>query len=151
MTRINVVPVQELCDQHLLAEHREITRIPNGLLSGKLKYHYDDRPSEYVLGPGHVKFFTNKLGYLNTRYMRLFNECISRGFDVKYNWDSLALKELWLRNRSLFQGYIPTEAALDLNRERIRLRMPAKTRYTLTSPNSGRVTIRGLRDNQAET
>ncbi|HGJ5874346.1 MAG TPA: pyrimidine dimer DNA glycosylase/endonuclease V [Arsenophonus apicola] len=29
MTRINVIPPNELCDQHLLAEHRELTRIPN--------------------------------------------------------------------------------------------------------------------------
>lgn len=29
MTRINLVPPEELCDQHLLAEHRELTRIPN--------------------------------------------------------------------------------------------------------------------------
>ena len=42
MVIVNVVPVHELCDQHLLAEHRELTRIPNGLLSGKLKPFYDD-------------------------------------------------------------------------------------------------------------
>ena len=35
MTRINVVQVQELCDQHLLAEWRELTRIPNGVVTGK--------------------------------------------------------------------------------------------------------------------
>lgn len=29
MTRINTIPVQELCDSHILAEIREITRIPN--------------------------------------------------------------------------------------------------------------------------
>lgn len=37
MTRINVVPPSELCDQHLLAEFRELTRIPNGVLYGKFK------------------------------------------------------------------------------------------------------------------
>jgi hypothetical protein len=29
MTRVKLVPVKELYDQHLLAEHREIKRIPN--------------------------------------------------------------------------------------------------------------------------
>ena len=35
MTRINLVPPTELCDQHLLAEHRELTRIPNAVAKGK--------------------------------------------------------------------------------------------------------------------
>jgi hypothetical protein len=35
MTRINLIPVNELTDQHLLAEHREIKRIPNVILSGR--------------------------------------------------------------------------------------------------------------------
>ena len=43
MTRINLVPPEELCDQHLLAEHRELTRIPNAVAKGKyhLKGQYD--------------------------------------------------------------------------------------------------------------
>lgn len=35
MTRINLIPPEELCDQHLLAEHRELTRIPNAVARGK--------------------------------------------------------------------------------------------------------------------
>ena len=31
MTRINLIPPKELCDQHLLAEFRELTRIPNAV------------------------------------------------------------------------------------------------------------------------
>ena len=37
MTRINVVPVESLTDQHLLAELREITCIPNCVVNGKFK------------------------------------------------------------------------------------------------------------------
>jgi hypothetical protein len=33
MTRINLIPVEELTDQHLLAEHREIKRIPNAVIN----------------------------------------------------------------------------------------------------------------------
>ena len=36
MTRINVVRPEELCDEHLFAEFREMTRIPNKLKAGKL-------------------------------------------------------------------------------------------------------------------
>ena len=36
MTRVNVgIPPVELVDQHLLAEHREIKRIPNCVAKGK--------------------------------------------------------------------------------------------------------------------
>lgn len=48
MTRINLVPPAELCDQHLLAEHRELTRIPNAVLKGK--FSLDGQPNEYKLG-----------------------------------------------------------------------------------------------------
>jgi hypothetical protein len=121
MTRINVVPVSELCDQHLLAEHRELTRIPNGLLSGKLKVQYEDRPSEYTLGAGHVKFFTNKIGWLHDRYIQLTNECKSRNFYVK---------NIWPENDNLsYDSYVETEKALQINRERIRIRWPKNARY----------------------
>lgn len=62
MTRINLVPPAELCDQHLLAEHRELTRIPNAVAKGK--YHLKGQPAEYKLGEGHVRFFFNKMAFL---------------------------------------------------------------------------------------
>ena len=43
MTRINVgIPPAELTDKHLLAEHREIKRIPNCIAKGK--YNMDGIP-----------------------------------------------------------------------------------------------------------
>ena len=55
MTRINLVPPEELCDQHLLAEHRELTRIPNAVAKGK--YHLKGQPAEYKLGGRACAFF----------------------------------------------------------------------------------------------
>lgn len=55
MTRVNLVPVKELYDQHLLAEHREIKRIPN--LIKQWKYNFVWQPKKYKLWSGHVKFF----------------------------------------------------------------------------------------------
>lgn len=81
MTRINAhINPLVLCDQHLLAEHREIKRIPNTIRSGKAKL--TGIPETFSLGTGHVKFFYNKLGYLQNRYAHLHQECIRRGFDV---------------------------------------------------------------------
>lgn len=124
MTRINVVPPQELCDQHLLAEHRELTRIPNRVLSGK--FSLEGQPSEYVLGKGHVKFFYDKVNYLWKRYMLLHNECWKRGFKPSLKWPKTAND---LPN-CYWQDYTPTPEALELNRQRITERMPAKPRFS---------------------
>lgn len=123
MTRINLVPPQELCDQHLLAEHRELTRIPNAVARGK--FHLRGQPADYKLGAGHVRFFFDKLHFLHRRYAALHAECLARGFNVQNIWpqDLPDTPELW-------QDYTPTAAALHLNRERIRERLPAKARYT---------------------
>ena len=82
MTRINVgIPPAELVNQHLLAEHREIKRIPNCIAKGR--YNMDGIPDQFKLGKGHVKFFYNKLLHLKKRYVRLYEECIKRGFNVQ--------------------------------------------------------------------
>ena len=83
MTRINVgIPPAELVNKHLLAEHREIKRIPNCVAKGK--YNMDRIPERFKLGKGHVKFFYNKLLYLKNRYIKLYVECVKRGFNVQY-------------------------------------------------------------------
>lgn len=73
MTRINCIRVEDLLDQHLLIEYREITRV------SKLARQLDNYGS-YKLGPGHVKFFYNKGLYLSKRCNDLYSECIKRGF-----------------------------------------------------------------------
>lgn len=122
MTRINVVAVETLCDKHLLAEHRELTRIPNTIVSGKAvldgKY-----PKEYTLGMGHCKFFYPRLKWLHERYNQLHQECLYRGFDVKYIWpDNVPVR--------LYNDYQVTQQAIDINLERIKLRMPINAKFT---------------------
>lgn len=123
MTRINLVPPAELCDQHLLAEHRELTRIPNVVAKGK--FSLEGQPTHYKLGTGHVKFFFDKMQFLKRRYEALHDECLSRGFNVKNIWP-----ESGLENPELWKDYEPTETALLENRERIKIRMPEKARFT---------------------
>ncbi len=86
MTRINaaIQPVR-LKDKHLLAEHREIKRIPNQISKGR--YNLDGIPEEFCLGTGHVKFFYNKLLYLLNRYHQIHQECKRRGFNVQ-DWSA---------------------------------------------------------------
>ena len=84
MTRINVIPSALLLDSHLLAELREITRIPNAILSGKAKIDFKAIPGRYTLGKGHVIFWYDKLGYIRARYEQLYKEAKKRGFNVTY-------------------------------------------------------------------
>ena len=81
MTRINtgVAPI-ELPDKILLAELREIKRIPNAIKNGR--YSLNGIPEQFTLGNGHVKFFYDKLEYLWNRYQALRSEALNRGFNV---------------------------------------------------------------------
>lgn len=133
MTRINVVPVEELCNAHLFAEFRELTRIPNGIASGKMKTEYRDAPLKYTLGTGHVKFFADKLLFLKKRYDALYKELLRRDYDVAYIWpDDLPKYAIW-------NDYRPTEEALAINRARIKERMPEKAIWGLTSSTRTRI------------
>lgn len=123
MTRINVVPVKELCDQHLLAEHRELTRIPNAVARGK--FSLVGQPEDYKLGEGHVRFFFDKLAFLKRRYAELHAECLARRFNVSYIWP-----EDLTTDPNLWRDYTPTEQALEANRQRIAIRMPARARFS---------------------
>ena len=94
MTRVNVgYDVRKLNTKMLLAEHREIKRIPNAVASNKVVM--SGIPTSFTLGKGHVKFFYNKLGYLKKRYVEVYNECIKRGFNVTSYldaWDNIPLE-----------------------------------------------------------
>jgi len=91
MTRINsAINVRNLTDEHLLAEHREIKRLPSvykkRIDKGK---DFSDSPDKFTLGSGHVIFFANKGKFTLDRYFELYDECIRRGFKVenyKKNW-----------------------------------------------------------------
>jgi len=114
MTRINVaIPPAELNTRHLLAEHRELKRIPNCVSRGR--FNLKSTPKEFTLGKGHVSFFYDKLEYLRKRYEDLYEECINRNFNVSYYgnaWDDVP--------KELMNDYIPTQRDEQLIRERIK-------------------------------
>lgn len=147
MTRINLVPPEELNDQHLFAEFREIKMVPKSLLRSLQaeirKAHARDKytqaeaeetalrwvlhriPREYVLGAGHVSFFYDKGGYLRKRYEIIRAELRYRG--VAFNEASeLDPDCVFYVNERLRKDYTPTSAALELIRERIASRVAMK-------------------------
>lgn len=113
MTRINLISVSELYDQHLLSEHREIKRIPN--LIKQWKYNLNWQPKTYTLWTGHVKFFYDKLKFLQKRYLEIYNECLKRWFNIQ-NYSS---NFLWL-DANLYNDYFPDEKAIEINRQRLK-------------------------------
>lgn len=115
MTRINsAIPVEHLTDEHLLAEHREIKRLPSVL--SKANMQTIKIPAKFCLGPGHVKFFLNRMGFIFSRYLRIYDECKRRGFDVQYYGDN------WFHNdicKPFWHGHAVTAEEKQLLIERI--------------------------------
>jgi hypothetical protein len=117
MTRINcgILP-NELTDKHLMAEHREIKRVPNCVSKGR--YNLKCQPESFTLGLGHVKFFYDKLGYLKKRYEELYLECVRRNFKVQYYGDA------WNGIPEHLMGdYTPTDKDREIIRQRISERL----------------------------
>lgn len=113
MTRINVaIPVEELNTRHLIAEHREIKRIPNNVAKGR--YNIKSVPKEFTLGKGHMAFFYDKLLYLKNRYEEIYKECKRRNFNVAYygnSWNDIPA--------NLMNDYFPTKRDESIIRIRI--------------------------------
>lgn len=110
MTRVNVVPVEELSDQWLIAEYRELPRC--------LKKEMDvcNIPNKYILGTGHMKW-AHKFGlYTNSRMKELVNEMKFRGFCTTYS------SNLNKYIRPHMKNYTPTQEDIQLNRERLKER-----------------------------
>lgn len=130
MTRINVIPVETLCDQHLLAEYTELAPVVLNVVNGKQR-NLKGAPQHYKLNTGHVLFFRNKLKYLINRYDQLVAELLERGYTINYptlrnqvtpdNQQELAI---------YLNDYQPTQAAVEENVERIVERLNSMGRIT---------------------
>ena len=99
MVRINLIDPHKLADQHLIAEYNEIL-----MLFGYVSKHPKPKgiPQNYRLGPGHIKFFKDKLLYLKDRHEEIAEEMKSRGFNPKVKVDlspyDIALLNNWSPN-----------------------------------------------------
>ena len=102
MTRINsAIPVQCLTDEHLMAEYREIKRLPDCWKKSVKSGSINKIPAKFTLGKGHVLFFLNKHKFAFIRCKQLLNECIKRGFSVQdylANWYHVQDPHHWLNH-----------------------------------------------------
>lgn len=116
MTRINsAISVRCLTDEHLLAEHREIKRLPYNLQQAIKSGSIKRIPEKFTLGKGHVLFFLNKQDFVQTRYLKIYYECRKRGFNVQKFYD------LWedVPDEYLGDDYVQTQEEYKLLVERI--------------------------------
>ena len=126
MTRINIIPVSELHDQHLIAEYREITMVPaalNRTLKSKAGLDRKKISKRFTLNSGHVYFFYDKGLYLDKRYTEIVNEMKSRGF----NPDSARVFPIEIfKDNDLYNDWTPTIEDQKLIRQRIQERINSK-------------------------
>ena len=126
MTRINIVPTEELSDQHLVAEYRELFMVGSAL-ARTLKSPNRDKslssiPEKFTLNTGHVKFFYNKGEYLHKRYIALQEEMKARGMNP--DPDRVFKREQW--PDELYNDWTPSDQELAIVRQRIQERIEAK-------------------------
>lgn len=92
MTRINLIDPKDLTDQHLIAEYRELPRIFWAVRS-KLAENKEIKVWEkYKMWEWHVRFFYDKLWFLEKRYYKIIKECENRWFKIAFN--SLDLSDI---------------------------------------------------------
>ncbi len=129
MTRINIIDVSELTDQHLIAEYREITMVPGSLrrtLVSKIGYQEKKVPKKFTLNGGHVYFFYNKGKYLYNRYQELISEMKRRGFKPDSN--RKFPRDIFKEN-GLYNDWIPTIEDQKIIRQRIAERIASKPNW----------------------
>ncbi len=126
MTRINCVPVEELSGPHLVAEYRELPRVIALAQKASLRGGFQQQPTEYTLGKGHLLFFYTRLGYLAKRHAELIREMKRRGY--KPSFQGITRSQFPDIPDRFWNDWQPDIDALRLNRARIEARSkPAKT------------------------
>jgi len=120
LVRVNLINPKKLADQHLIAEYNEIL-----MLIGHVRKFpsVDGIPEKYVLGPGHIKFFKDKLKYVKKRHEVVKKEMKRRGFRTD---KSIDLSEFHSRHKN---DWKPTKRDFDLIKERISWKVRKKPSY----------------------
>ena len=129
LTRINLVPIGELADQHLVAEYREIFMVGSALQRSLKSPNWNKTkkllPKQFTLNKGHVSFFYNKGKYLYNRYLDLVEEMKQRG--MKPDPLRKFKREQW--PDELFHDWAPHDRDLLIVRERIEARIAQKPNW----------------------
>lgn len=126
MTRINIIPVECLSNEHLLAEYRELPRVFTAVkkLIEQGKTPEDiEISNKYVLGKGHVKFFYTKMIWLFNRFNELVLELEERKFNIDLKLCK-SISDQWaiFFETEWWNDYTPTHNDMYLNMARLVVR-----------------------------
>jgi len=124
MTRINVIPVELLTDQHLMAEYRELPMIMGSARRSKPQKF--NPPARYTLNSGHVLFFYNKKKYLTDRFLDLVAELYARGFEIDPTARRINFSDL---DKFPQIEWKPDKVATEINVARLRERILMKPHW----------------------
>ena len=133
MTRINLIPAEDLADQHLAAERREIKMVPAALRrSLKTRKSGDilvDISKRYTLNTGHVKFFYPRMKFLTERYKLLTAELLARKYNLTDQSSDFTQFTIGIPSEFNHAEWEPTEEDKKVNIERILLRISEKPEW----------------------
>lgn len=121
MTRINIIPPEELMDQHLIAEYRETRLLTQNLRRSFQSKNGMDKtkiPKQFTLNAGHILFFKDKGEYIRKRYEQLQTEMRNRGFTPTFPEIDTTIWPTGFKN-----DWTPSERDMSIVRERIALRI----------------------------
>ena len=133
MTRINLVNVEYLADQHLHSERREIKMVPAALRRSLKTRRIDDIliniSTRYTLNTGHVKFFYPRMKFLTERYKLLTNELLIRRFNLSNPSDDFGQYTYDIPDAFKTDSWHPDKKEVDINVERICMRISEKPNW----------------------
>jgi len=127
LTRINIIPVEELTDQHLMAEYREIFMVGSALQRSLNSKSWNPKkiPDKFTLNKGHVMFFYDKGKYLFKRYDEIREELKKRNFKL----DDHRHFKTYQFPIEYFNDWEPTDEDQKLIRQRIEERILQKPEW----------------------
>ena len=121
MTRINLTPVVELSDQHLIAEYRELPRM--GSFEEKTIKLQGDIPVTFTLNKGHMTFFLDKARFLEKRHKEIVEECLRREINIKNT------QPFRMKGRFKQKEWVPNDHEIQISRKRIEERISQKPSF----------------------
>lgn len=125
MTRINLINPEQLTDQHLLAEYRELPRI-FWIVRKKLEEKKEINVwKEYKMWTWHVIFFYDKLLFLQKRLEKIILECKKRKFQISFT-EKIDLSDF---PENLKKDFFPTKKDLEISKKRIQEKLDSKKNF----------------------
>lgn len=125
MTRINLIPPEDLHNKHLMAEYRELPRLFALIRDNDRKRVAGIKlippPDRYVLGRGHVRFFYDKAIWLLARQKSLIVEMRRRGMKPQFEADEALLAGIDMEHQ--LDTWSPDADEITLNVARINERL----------------------------